>query len=208
MLNREVIVMSLKNTVRFSGIVLIIAAIGRIVAEILDLAQVEQTPTLLILPVLVFIALVFGVPGIYLLQAEEGEGDWLTFSGTFALATAFLLFAAMTILMIVTGMPEAELAATAGGWFMVSFGLWSIGTLLVGIGTIRSQLYPTWPGVLFLGWLLLVLASFFIPAVPAVVESIGATIGAIGLAGFGWLIQGHKLEAAEPKRPFKHAPQT
>jgi len=211
---RRLSTMSTRTLYRWSGGTLIVSSFLLIVEDILSTVmcpghnctpqQTMSLPWLLVTLMFLIASLLFviGVPGMYLRQA--GRAGVLGFVGFILVFFAILLGGAAFATLQVIVLPYlAQVAPKLTGgngpaalflFFIVTGLMLSIGTILLGIATMRARVFPRWAGIL-----LLVSGIAFLLTIPPLPSPLGdlLEVAAFSVFSVAFLWCGYTLMAGE-----------
>lgn len=211
--------MSSQTLYRWSGIVLLVGSLFGVIGSILSAIlypgrtltaqQVLSTP--FTFAAFLFLAwgllLSMGLPGLYLRQATRAGA--LGFAGFVLLSLGVLLGGVAFATVQATIYPylaqsAPKLLPTNGIgpdvgfllWILVPVLLLAIGSVLLGIATMRARVFPRWAGILFLIAGVLFLLS--IPPIPSpfgdVIDLASNVVFFVGLAWCGYTLVAQRKE--------------
>ncbi|HAE83321.1 MAG TPA: hypothetical protein DEV72_09260 [Ktedonobacter sp.] len=220
--------MSSATLYRWSGIVLLLGALLGVIVSILDTVlypgsnetaqQVLSTPFTIDASLFLVWALLLamGLPGLYLRQARRAGR--LGFVGFVLLSLGVLLGGVAFATVQVTIFPylaqsAPKLLPSNGVGPDIGFLLWilgpvlllAVGSILLGIGTMRAHVFPRWAGIL-----LIVAGVLFLLSLPHIPSPIGDVIGlasnVVFLVAFAWFGYALVAQGKEPvAAPFATA---
>jgi hypothetical protein len=214
--------MSSRMLYRWSGIVLLVGSllgvIGSILDTVLSTGQNQTAQQILSTPFTIdaslFLAwallLVMALPGLYLRQATRAGA--LGFVGFVLLSLGLLLGGVAFATIQVTIFPYLAQSAPKllpsngtgpdAGFLLWIFGpllLLTVGSILLGIATMRARVFPRWTGILLLISGVLYLLS--IPHIPSpfgdVISFASNVVFFVALAWCGYLLMRQEQESAE-----------
>lgn len=213
--------MSSGTLYRWSGIVLLLGGLLGVIVSILDTVlypgsnetaqQILSTPFTIDASLFLVWALLLamGLPGLYLRQATRAGK--LGFAGFVLLPLGVLLggvaFAAVQVTIFpYLAQSAPKLIPSNGVGPDIGFLLWilgpalllAVGSILLGIGTMRAHVFPRWAGIL-----LIVAGVLFLLSLPHIPSPLGDVIGlatnVVFFVAFAWF--GYAL-VAQGKEPM------
>jgi hypothetical protein len=202
LLNEEETTMTPQTIYRLSGGILIVGSLFAITGLLLHpsgstpinvLSPIWLPANLLILVGALLVAL--GLPGMYARQAERaGKLGLIGFTLTFIVILLFnvalgaietFLFPALAANAATRSLLAGPLPGTYGRFLLVAVLLELVGPVLLGIATLRANVFPRWTGWLLIAIPVLVLLGFFV-SLPGPLAQLDAVVLNLSLAGMGF----------------------
>jgi hypothetical protein len=202
LLNEEETTMTPQTIYRLSGGILIVGSLFAITGFLLHpsgstpinvLSPIWLPANLLILVGALLVAL--GLPGMYARQAERaGKLGLIGFTLTFIVILLFnvalgaietFLFPALAANAATRSFLAGPLPATYSRFLLVAVLLELVGPVLLGIATLRANVFPRWTGWLLIAIPVLVLFGFFV-SLPGPLAQLDAVVLNLSLAGMGF----------------------
>jgi hypothetical protein len=183
---------------RWEGLVIIAAALLFAVGSVLLVVLPTGHPVGALLH---FIGFVLAAPAYMALYAVQSrQSGKLGFAG-FVLGVIGAVLYAVPVFLVFAGSSGVETwhdsYLFASPLLVIGALAFLIGSILLGIVTMRAQVLPRWAGLLLaLGYFLWLIAFWVAPA--AFLLQVGTVVGGIGLIWMGWTIFAGK--AGQPER--------
>lgn len=193
--------MSTARLYRLAGLALLIGGVVSVIGYGVGTFQSDDSPTMvasapyLAMSLLNFIGaalIALGMPGMIARQADKA--GILSVIGGVALMLVELIFGIgneyvnLTIVPTLAAMPGADITTPPpmmGVFFNTGIVLVFLGSLTLGIATLRARVFPRWIGVvLLLGILAEVASAFDLPYV----SNLAPILLSVALLGVGWIL--------------------
>jgi hypothetical protein len=212
--------MSSGTLYRWSGLVLLVGGLLGLVSSILEAvlypgdsatpAQILSATAMLVLSMsfVGFLLIAIGFPGGYLRQAARAGrlgfvgfvllslGLLLGGVGLGAVLTITLPYLAQSAPKLLTGGPPPALLLLLIGSTL----LWAVGSIFLGIASIRARVFPRWAGILLLAsGIISIIGIPFPPLLSNIIEPAGEVVLFLAFAWFGYaLVAQGKEQVAAP----------
>src|SRR6266849_7155937 len=213
LLNEEETTMTSQTIYRLSGGILIVGSLFTIIGLLLHpsgntpvnyVSPIWVPANLLILVGSLLVAL--GLPGMYARQAERaGKLGLVGFTLTFCVVLLFnialgaietFLFPTLAANATTRSLLTGPLPATYSRFILVAVLLELVGPVLLGIATLRANIFPRWTGWLLIAIPALVLIGFFV-SLPGPLAQLDAVVLNLSLAGMGFSLLARRGETAQ-----------